>query len=480
MALARAATAAARRPCHRRRKGPTPYSPRATHATTDSLLLLATQYAWGSNVHQQAALLDRLDTLQVPSLAIIYCAVPTWQQLLHCGVADGSSGSVLVDLDKMRPSGRSFMQARIPCKDYVAAAASNPSCDCSWKSASRCRPAKDNGSRCWAVCCSKHPWSSVPATLGASDDERRLLQWEAVAAVAAYQKLLRNNNPTVTALIPMNTTVERRAASEVLLRALRPRLGSERTWLESLNGLAAQECLTSQHGYVSLLRARNISFATSASLLEPNITSGQHVSTLTAGADCAGLKCHLNVQGHKVLAAGVSRWLGSECERGIQLAAAPVNPSSYTCRLAPFADLVAEQRGFAPVDPGEGRVRGLAAFRSGDSLALWVSQQEGYIQVAFEQGWRNEGLARLSCRAPCKCAPLLLNASHPEPARRFTTITISSATWMSTDYSLGGGSICSVVIEVLSLTAGRLYLNALTVGGSITGNLGAAITQVVP
>jgi len=268
--------------------------------------------------------------------------------------------------------------------------------------------------------------------------------------------------------------------SEVLLRALRPRLGSERTWLESLNGLAEQECLTSQYGYVSLLRARNISFATSASLLEPNITSDQHVSTLTAGADCAGLKCHLNVQGHKVLAAGVSRWLGSECERGIQLAAAPVNPSSYTCRLAPFADLVAEQRGFAPVDPGEGRVRGLAALQSGDSLALWVRQQEGHVQVAFEQGWRNDGLARLSCRAPCKCAPLLLNASHPEPARRFTTITISSATWMSTDYSLGGGSICSVVIEVLSLTAGRLYLNALTVGGSITGNLGAAITQVVP
>ena len=432
------------------------------------------QYAFGSNVRQQAALLDRLDALQVPSLAIIYCMIPSWQHLLHCGVADGS---VLVNLDEMRPGNRSHKQARIPCKDYVAAVASNPSCDCSTgKKASRCRSAKDDGSRCWAVCCSKqHPWLRARETPGSSDDERLHLSF-----FAAYKKLLPDDNPTVAALLPVNTTVEQRVASEVVLRALRPRLGSKRAWLDSLNGFAAQECLVKQRDYVSLLRARNISFATTTSLLEPNITSGQHVSTLTAGADSLFLASHLNVGGHKVLAAGVSRWLERECERGIGLAAMPVTPSSYTCRLAPFADLVAEQRGFAPVDPGEGRVRGLAALQSGDSLALWVRQQEGHVQVAFEQGWRNDGLARLSCRAPCKCAPLLLNVTHPDRTRRVTVIKMSSATWMSTDYSLGGGSICSVVIEVLSLAAGRVYLNAFTVGGSMTQNLNAAIDQFVP
>ena len=432
-------------------------------------------------MQQQAALIDRLDALQVPSLAIVYCALPSWQHLLHCGVADGS---VLVNLDEMRPGNRSHMhQARIPCKDYVAAVASNPSCDCStWKKAPRsprCLSARDDGSRCWAVCCSKHPWISERRqreTPGSSDDERLH-----VSFFAAYKKLLPDDNPTVAALLPVNTTVEQRVASEVVLRALRPRLGSKRAWLKSLNGFASQECLVKQRGYVSLLRARNISFATTTSLLEPNITSGQHVSTLTAGADHLRLASHLNVRGHKVLAAGVSRWLERECERGIELAAMPVNPSTYTCRLAPFADLVAEQRGFAPVDPGEGRVRGLAALQSGDSLALWVRQQEGHVQVAFEQGWRNDGLARLSCRAPCKCAPLLLNVTHPDRTRRVTVITLSSATWMSTNHSLGGGSICSVVIEVLSLAAGRVYLNAFTVGGSITGNMNpGAIDQFVP
>ena len=149
---------------------------------------------------------------------------------------------------------------------------------------------------------------------------------------------------------------------------------------------------------------------TSTTLLEPNATSGeQHLSTLTAGAEGP----HLNVRGHEVLARSVARWVAGECERGIPLAEAPADPSTYLCRRAPFADLVAEQRGFAAVDPGDGRVRGLAAFRSDDWLALWVRQSAGYVQVAYEQGWRNRGLARLRCRAPCSCGEVLLvRAAH--------------------------------------------------------------------
>ena len=47
-----------------------------------------------------------------------------------------------------------------------------------------------------------------------------------------------------------------------------------------------------------------------------------------------------------------------------------------------------------------------------------------------------------------------------------TTIAVSPATWMAVDLSLatnGTSSTCSVAIEVLRLTSGRLFLNAVTV-----------------
>ena len=75
--------------------------------------LAIVDYALTSNMQQQTALLNHIDALQVPSVAIIYCPPPPWQLFLQCGIPASNAGAV--------PAFNASRRMRIPCHDWIAA-----------------------------------------------------------------------------------------------------------------------------------------------------------------------------------------------------------------------------------------------------------------------------------------------------------------------------------------------------------------------
>lgn len=421
---------------------------------------------------QQAALLDRLGSLQVASTALVYCPPPSWQLLMQCGLPAAASASVPTWQRDSR--GRDKL-VHVPCRDWVGASSRSLSergvNRSGWSMSERVVPPGiplgarvdfdslelPAGMRNRAVmlaAATNLSMAGVSANLSAS------LLLQAAAVATAYATLFQRHNwPSIDDMLHP-TTKSGAAASLLLQQALRPAQRS-RWWVDSLNAIAAGECLLSQADYIALLRERSVPFATSAELLG-HVAHQQNLVDLVRGGEGG----HLNALGNSVLAEGISEWLLRACK--LQLPEEPARPRSDVCRLAPFGSIVREQEGFASIDPGSGRVRGFAAQSKGAFVVLRLRVHlAGFINVAYELGWRNVGFARVRCVAACSCVPTFLNLTHPSTDRKLTTIAISPPMWMElvgrSALSTDGEAGCSVRIDLLNHSNGRLFLSAITV-----------------
>jgi hypothetical protein len=172
----------------------------------------------------------------------------------------------------------------------------------------------------------------------------------------------------------------------------------------------------------------------------------------------------LNAFGHQTLAADVASALSDRCGQLV-----PSRPKQgRTPQLCRFGFHVEEfvvpgsNRGFERHDPGSGRTPGLLARSVGASVAIGFRSptlREGYVSVGYEQGWRNRGIAGLlTCRAPCTCAPQLLNLSHGNA--KTTLNVLSTPVWVRAP--------CVVEVRVIApagdgvAPAGRLFLTSAT------------------
>ena len=121
--------------------------------------------------------------------------------------------------------------------------------------------------------------------------------------------------------------------------------------------------------------------------------------------------------------------------------------------------------------PGAALEAGYAAFEQGSSIAFRLRSREagGYVSLAYECGWRNQALGRLSCGPGCVCRPTLMNTTS---LYKTTYSQFSSPVWATL---LGRDGECTVRVVVDAYTSGRFMLTAATFSAPLPGGANRTI-----
>ena len=216
------------------------------------------------------------------------------------------------------------------------------------------------------------------------------------------------------------------AASRLARLALLPCSPRGEEWLTAAAAIAEHQCLATPY-HTELLR-RSAAVAFPSELLttpRPHPIHGDGV--------------HPGQPGHQLMAERVEAVLLSGCQQMVPRAAPAAFPDQ-SCRFGHrIAELVTGTSGFAFVDPGDSRTPGFAATVQGSTITLRLASREpgGFVSLAYEAGWRNHAIGRLSCHGGCVCRPASMNATSHYKA---TYSKFSEPVWAT----LGGTGVCTV------------------------------------
>ena len=478
--------------------------------------LAIVDYTFTSTAPQLTVLVDRLQSLGIPTLALLQCRKGHHQRVLQCGHAQTKAGHAVMRRSGVPDTGRycdELLAAAAdgarsrydnePLKPAIGAADATVASDSATVSADsayhhyRARVARRAGEGAFATLATDPRLSGNGARLvnrartlyevGINASHRTTtfaseLGAHAAFAVAAMEDITQKYTTIhwtkAVAAIERALRTETSRYAWMARRALVAPPAGERhkSWAIAVATAVLASCVVAHAPHIHALHERHVPYATlSAEQLalpaELVLADGVHPSAtghkLTAEAAAKLLRLHCNP---------------TCCNREQLLAWGPQQYPDQVCRMAGdgLLDLVvasqagnvlasAARDGFELARPGDGRSIGLAANRTGAQIAFRLASstlQAGFVIVAYERGFRNVALGRLSCRLPCVCQPQLLNASSD---RRVTIGQLSKPVWAQMAPSLAAGPRwqCIVEVSVESFTAGRLMLTAMVLSAAL-------------
>ena len=496
--------------------------PRTTH-----LDVAVIDYSYTSNTVQILALVDKLHSMGVPTIVLLYCPHTGWLRFVHCGLwSNGYCNSNVnqTRIRRQRPVVDEWATAtappiqrageRVPGRGLRADFGSSLSNDAI--AVGQLMQTKLVGCRRHVLDCLGVPLSDAAnatferlhrlrmdaramglaqhrfyaSGLRAAADPGAFAGVEGVLAAAAAASFIRGQ-------LSHSTT----AAAALLRDAVNAGLGVEpRKWMDALSAVAAGECLSSAANVelVATLAARGVPYVSNAAQLS------MLAEEVLARKGAWG--AHPNALGHQLMASAVDGMLrsmmrarpaaggggGCAARRGGKAAGAAAADPSVTTSAYPeqtcsygqdaLSRLVVRRRGFEAIDAGgEGRTGGLSATTAGASFALRVASrtlQGGWFQLGYERGMRNVAMAQLSCVAPCACPGLTVNATNPKP---YTGTAFTPSMWLvlghapSAHGATQGGYECVLRVDVTAVSAGRLLVQAATLSAPLPGNLSVGV-----
>ena len=483
---------------------------------TTRLSVAVVDYSFTSSPAQILALVDRLQSMGVPTIVLLYCAHNGWHRHVHCGLDTRGYCAANVDANQTRPKharrgGDEWATLTAPpiqrAGERIAGRGMRHGLGSSFGKAAAAigelisRPLA--GCRTHLLECIGVPLSpAANATferLRRQGFDKRLMQ---LAQHRFYATGLRAAaDPAVFAGVEGATAAAVAAsfvrgqlshgttrAAAALRQAVSQGVGGEAsTWLDALSAVAAGECLSSSANVdlIAKLEARGVPYVSNVaqlSLLAEEVLARK-------GAWGA----HPNQYGHQLMALAVdgmlrtmmrpARAAGRACMGGaVSSALTNAEAKAYPEQMCSYgqqavASLALWRSGFESVDAGgEGRTGGLAAKTAGASCALRLASNSlsaGWLNLGYERGWRHVAVARVKCVPPCACVGLTINATNPKP---YTGTAFTMPMWITLARALPTDAYtCVVQVDTTVLAAGRLLLQAATLSAPLPGNNSVAL-----